>query len=1297
MAMELSYPEGEAFEPSESSPSSGFYFDDDLEQLREQLGDGALSLTQSSTYSTTGSSPSLMELLSASFHNGGSGPPRLLNPEPPFLPEPSSDALRLLQPPLLSPDSPSASITESQLKTRVLLDRLARETPAPQLYTIVYDPLVPSATPDPSKQLFMRLSNTLDIIQGPSLPPVPLADAKTPSCAQRSKSSTPVTDAHSDGNTLTRRSNNASTATQTLITACVAGASPALPLGPVDRMVMSTPQLFTLPAVALACTRPLPTLQFLRHTRHDRLQRSSRRYHSMGSSLDRSPQTVLPACSAQPHSQLQPQRHDNSAPNPLSPSQRRQANRMSGGSGRPPLSPRFQPRHLSVDSRCERNQRQQQPVAAAQASPSKSNAQQDSQTSQSSSGVSSAQCTPSQSDTQLCHVQSSCGACGQLEPDSMVNLSRAPARAECGSSESTPTEQRLGALASDPTERLEVMSEPCLRAPLIGCSSGTADAERLVVGGAPRKSVRFNERVQIHAVTPPRLSPAHHSISASEVLDCSERQMRADAPSGATPSGSGAISPLARRSCSIPHLVELQMEYPPAQFSLVPASPLALATAAARQFSPLAYGSLETVAVTAGTAPASGSQINQVLLFRYSSLILDLQTSLDLLLKHFDLTRMLFPASSDSGERRSGALVIPPNFDLSVIDRNLVKLLLDYLLPSLSELLADDLRALRQRETDSASASVGSVASASRDLSFGFVFGSRAHQLSAPHALWRALGQLLLACFPSSSRARFIPIYNQVEASSTPTYAACSTDSEYTSTTIRLIKFLLVVFNAQKLDYFLALLLMQLDLGALATYYSDSSCLYFSNAYFQARYQNLLPPILAAKGPGASALSISTQHQALSAPVAQFTFPQAGRESLLEPSDLFGPLEHRLLLLASANVQSMGPLDVENAIQSFLDGQDIKRRLLGHQALPHALVSSPPPPPPPPHATNLQPLSKTAQHAVSLTVPSQQSLVHIGAAAASVASGSANVSNRPPNPNPNSNPMLIRQVRVSNGSGLSATSPSSLSPAPGAQHSPGALALNMSGIRFYKTPPNSCATGIPRPAAAAAERLSDLPAAVTASVERSSSCSSSTASSSIAGPVSASSSGITPPLQQMHTVQSPPPVSTRPHAPPSAGNSSSRAHAAIGKPRALPLVPPPVPPKPRTHQHHVAPMAPTAASQMRASKEAGNGNASSSGGVRNREREQQPAWNSSSKPAAGSHIPLPRSGVSSTGTSNTSPPRASGSSGVKTTSSSKQQPATPTTPSTPGSGSPGGPLSPKHEPHASASGKFWHRLIKKFV
>ena len=161
MAMELSYSEGEAFEPSESSPSSGFYFDDDLEQLREQLGDGALSLTQSSTYSTTGSSPSLMELLSASFHNNGTGPPRLLNPDPSLLSEACPGALRLLQPPFLSPDSPSVSITESQIRTRALLERLAHDTPAPQLYTIVYDPLVPAANPDPSKQLVMRLSNTL--------------------------------------------------------------------------------------------------------------------------------------------------------------------------------------------------------------------------------------------------------------------------------------------------------------------------------------------------------------------------------------------------------------------------------------------------------------------------------------------------------------------------------------------------------------------------------------------------------------------------------------------------------------------------------------------------------------------------------------------------------------------------------------------------------------------------------------------------------------------------------------------------------------------------------------------------------------------------------------------------------------------------------------------------------------------------------------------------------------------------------------------------------------------------------
>lgn len=317
--------------------------------------------------------------------------------------------------------------------------------------------------------------------------------------------------------------------------------------------------------------------------------------------------------------------------------------------------------------------------------------------------------------------------------------------------------------------------------------------------------------------------------------------------------------------------------------------------------------------------------------------------------------------------------------------------------------------------------------------SFREKFRSRAHQLCAPHALWRALGQLLLASFPSNSRARFIPIYNQVEATSTPTYPASSTDSEYTSTTIRLIKFLLVVFNAQKLDYFLALLLMQLDLSTLASYYSESSCLYYSNAYFQARYQSVLPPpILAAKG--SSALSPQVQSPFTFA-LAQFPFAPSGPgpESLLEPSDLFGPLEQCLLLLASANVHSMGPLDVENAIQSFLDGQDIKRRIMGPLCIPHPPVSSPPPPPP--HATNLQLLSKVVQTPPT-PAPAQPPLAHIGSAAAfaeqqqtlakatgagvAVASGTSGTFVKPPMPMP------TRQVHVSNGARLS--TPASISP-----------------------------------------------------------------------------------------------------------------------------------------------------------------------------------------------------------------------------------------------------------------------------
>lgn len=637
--------------------------------------------------------------------------------------------------------------------------------------------------------------------------------------------------------------------TQTVLTmptsnqSSFAAAALTLPRGASAAATATPLQLSSVPLIrqnlklpAPTASRPLPTLKFLKQSRRaNSYSRITKRFHSVGSGLD-----------------LQSNTGSTSTSIPDQDAMVKSAQSQSAAAGGKPASvtwatltlPRSRQNNLNANANVlsPTHKHKPRPVikqnSSNSSSPSASHLQA-SQQSDSSSGVSSAPLP-------LPRAQPSApAAIGQLaaaDPqDSLVLLTQ---------SSTTAAE----------SEKLGNRQRP--HAECRGDADG--DGQDAETGAPPpRKSVSFSEFVRTQT-----LSPVHRSAHAGSGSGNGNGE---DGSPHASRSRSNArqsqrTAAVARSSNSISDLVRLQIELPPSCFATQsltqtlthpPArnSSAAPATPAPRQHPPdmqqkqpprpptpvggdesraKRAGSLEYVAAVAGEAsrqptqrpafvksrspsadPSNGNQtrLHSSLMrtqtsiggaggdadARHRGLVLDLQLALDLLLKHVEL----FSATNSPDEQTEDDAEHE-----AAMTRKLVRILMDYLAPALIGLLADGLDVLQSP--------------------------APRHTPLLTETVWRTLGQLLFACFPSSARPPLLRAYNQQQmpaannSNNNPSLSASELEPR-----ARLLCFLAALLNAGRLDSFLRALLSELELDALSKIYPESACVVQCNRAFR--------------------------------------------------------------------------------------------------------------------------------------------------------------------------------------------------------------------------------------------------------------------------------------------------------------------------------------------------------------------------------------------------------------------------------------------------------------------------------
>ena len=201
---------------------------------------------------------------------------------------------------------------------------------------------------------------------------------------------------------------------------------------------------------------------------------------------------------------------------------------------------------------------------------------------------------------------------------------------------------------------------------------------------------------------------------------------------------------------------------------------------------------------------SSGSAVGETAA-RHRGLVLDLQLALDLLVKHVELVGVV--AINDPEERTTEGEAQQEAGHQAALTRKLVRILVDYLAPALIELLGDGLD----------------------------VFQLPAPRLSPrlAESVWRALGQLLFACFPTAARPPLLRAYNQQQMPANNNNNKGQSQSE-SEPRVRLLCFLVALLNAGRLDSFLRALLSELALDALSQVYPEDACVVQCNCAFRA-------------------------------------------------------------------------------------------------------------------------------------------------------------------------------------------------------------------------------------------------------------------------------------------------------------------------------------------------------------------------------------------------------------------------------------------------------------------------------
>ena len=410
----------------------------------------------------------------------------------------------------------------------------------------------------------------------------------------------------------------------------------------------------------------------------------------------------------------------------------------------------------------------------------------------------------------------------------------------------------------------------------------------------PRKSVSFSSFVRTQT-----LSPVHRSAYAGNGNDDGDSQSPSRSHSRANANANASREQQrqrARNSNSISDLVRLQIELPPACFPTQsvtfthPPSRTANSAAEPRQLQheprsaqqPLSAGdnpakragSLNYF-VAAGDATATATSTRQSTrppfikshspsadpvrtqmssgsadgetAARHRGLVLDLQLALDLIVKYVELIGVVTannPEDRTEGEQQREA------GHQAALTRKLVRILMDYLAPALIELLGD---------------------------------GLDVFQLPAPRltptprlaeSVWRALGQLLFACFPAAARPPLLRAYNQQLMPANNNNNNNSQRQSESEPRIRLLCFLVALVNAGRLDSFLRALLSELALDALSQVYPEDACVVQCNRAFRAP---ALPEWLV------------SLEQRLRAPLAPLPIAAADVEVALSASSAFAP------------------------------------------------------------------------------------------------------------------------------------------------------------------------------------------------------------------------------------------------------------------------------------------------------------------------------------------------------------------------------------------------------------------------